>query len=144
MRRNFAKEREEIQQAFRLEVRVLECRRADLEVLLAKSQELIRGLQNQLQQAARSPLMERAVLGQCCARALSDPAQRLAQEQDPLEQEQRQRHQKELQQVRFSAVSFRDITSRVSCQGPKFEIALGKLLRITVPANGVLFLRAGV
>ncbi|XP_077635073.1 ninein-like protein [Crocuta crocuta] len=101
MRRNFAKEREEIQQAFRLEVRVLECRRADLEVLLAKSQELIRGLQDQLQQAARSPLMERAVLGQCCARALSDPAQRLAQEQDPLEQEQRQKHQKDLQQVRI-------------------------------------------
>ncbi|XP_058540649.1 ninein-like protein isoform X5 [Neofelis nebulosa] len=101
MRRDFAKEREEMQQAFRLEVRVLECRRADLEVLLMKSQELIRGLQDQLQQASHSPLTERAVLGQCCAQALSGPAQRLAQEQDPLEQEQRQRHRKELQRVRM-------------------------------------------
>ncbi|XP_029774577.1 ninein-like protein [Suricata suricatta] len=101
MRRDFAKEREEMQQALRLEVRVLECQRADLEVLLSKSQELIRGLQDQLQQATRSPLMERAVLGQCCAQVLSDPAQWLAQEQDPLEQEQRQRHQKELQRVRI-------------------------------------------
>ncbi|GAB5569484.1 ninein-like protein isoform X3 [Prionailurus iriomotensis] len=100
MRRDFAKEREEMQQAFRLEVRVLECRRADLEVLLMKSQELIRGLQDQLQQASHSPLTERAVLGQCCAQALSGPAQRLAQEQDPLKQEQRQRHRKELQRVR--------------------------------------------
>ncbi|XP_044909895.1 ninein-like protein isoform X5 [Felis catus] len=101
MRRDFAKEREEMQQAFRLEVRVLECRRADLEVLLMKSQELIRGLQDQLQQASHSPLTERAVLGQCCAQALSGPAQRLAQEQDPLKQEQRQRHRKELQRVRM-------------------------------------------
>uniref|UniRef100_A0ABI7VWY9 Ninein like n=1 Tax=Felis catus TaxID=9685 RepID=A0ABI7VWY9_FELCA len=103
MRRDFAKEREEMQQAFRLEVRVLECRRADLEVLLMKSQELIRGLQDQLQQASHSPLTERAVLGQCCAQALSGPAQRLAQEQDPLKQEQRQRHRKELQRVRKEA-----------------------------------------
>ena len=132
-----------MQQAFRLEVRVLECRRADLEVLLMTSQELIRGLQDQLQQASHSPLTERAVLGQCCAQALSGSAQRLAQEQDPLKQEQRQRHRKELQRVRLGAVSFQDLTSRVSCQEPKFEIALGKLLRITVPANGVLFLRAG-
>uniref|UniRef100_A0A673TIB0 Ninein-like protein n=1 Tax=Suricata suricatta TaxID=37032 RepID=A0A673TIB0_SURSU len=124
MRRDFAKEREEMQQALRLEVRVLECQRADLEVLLSKSQELIRGLQDQLQQATRSPLMERAVLGQCCAQVLSDPAQWLAQEQDPLEQEQRQRHQKELQRVRFGAMSFRDLTSRISCQEPKFEITL--------------------
>ncbi|XP_040303856.1 ninein-like protein isoform X1 [Herpailurus yagouaroundi] len=101
MRRDFAKEREEMQQTFRLEVRVLECRRADLEVLLMKSQELIRGLQDQLQQASHSPLTERAVLGQCCAQALSGPAQRLAQEQDPLKQEQRQRHRKELQRVRM-------------------------------------------
>uniref|UniRef100_A0A667FJM3 Ninein like n=1 Tax=Lynx canadensis TaxID=61383 RepID=A0A667FJM3_LYNCA len=103
MRRDFAKEREEMQQAFRLEVRVLECRRADLEVLLMKSQELIRGLQDQLQQASHSPLTERAVLGQCCAQALSGPAQRLAQEQDPLKQEQHQRHRKELQRVRKEA-----------------------------------------
>uniref|UniRef100_A0A8C0JXB7 Ninein-like protein n=1 Tax=Canis lupus dingo TaxID=286419 RepID=A0A8C0JXB7_CANLU len=71
MRRDFAKEREELQQAFRLEVRVLECRRADLEVLLGKSQEFIRGLQDQLQQDTRGPLPEQAGLGQCCVHTLS-------------------------------------------------------------------------
>ncbi|XP_032705326.1 ninein-like protein isoform X1 [Lontra canadensis] len=103
MRRDFMKEREEMQQAFRLEIHMLECRRADLEVLLRKSQELIRGLQDQLQQVTRGPLPERADLGQCCMQALSGPAGPLAQEQDPLEQEQHQRHRTELPQVRKEA-----------------------------------------
>ncbi|XP_035965922.2 ninein-like protein isoform X4 [Halichoerus grypus] len=103
MRRDFTKEREQMQQAFRLEVHVLECRRADLEVLLGKSQELIRGLQDQLQQAACGPLPERAGLGQCCIQALSGPAGRLAREQDPPEQGQHQRHRNELQRVRKEA-----------------------------------------
>ncbi|XP_034861603.1 ninein-like protein [Mirounga leonina] len=103
MRRDFTKEREQMQQAFRLEVHVLECRRADLEVLLGKSQELIRGLQDQLQRAACGPLLERAGLGQCCIQALSGPAGRLAREQDPPEQGQHQRHRNELQRVRKEA-----------------------------------------
>ncbi|XP_022373290.1 ninein-like protein isoform X2 [Enhydra lutris kenyoni] len=103
MRRDFMKEREEMQQAFRLEIHMLECRRADLEVLLRKSQELIRGLQDQLQQVTRGPLPERADLGQCCMQALSGPAGPLAQEQDPLEQEQHQRHRTELPRVRKEA-----------------------------------------
>ncbi|XP_030897356.1 ninein-like protein isoform X5 [Leptonychotes weddellii] len=103
MRRDFTKEREQMQQAFRLEVHVLECRRADLEVLLGKSQELIRGLQDQLQRAACGPLPERAGLGQCCIQALSGPAGRLAREQDPPEQGQHQRHRNELQRVRKEA-----------------------------------------
>ncbi|XP_027477685.1 ninein-like protein isoform X6 [Zalophus californianus] len=101
MRRDFTKEREQMQQAFRLEVHVLECRRADLEVLLGKSQELIRGLQDQLQWAACGPPPERAGLGQCCMQALSGPAGRLAQKQDPLEQGQHQWHRNELQRVRI-------------------------------------------
>nr|XP_021556366.1 ninein-like protein [Neomonachus schauinslandi] len=103
MRRDFTKEREQMQQAFRLEVHVLECRRANLEVLLGKSQELIRGLQDQLQWAACGPLPERAGLGQCCIQALSGPAGRLAREQDPPEQGQHQRHRNELQRVRKEA-----------------------------------------
>ncbi|XP_027477682.1 ninein-like protein isoform X2 [Zalophus californianus] len=103
MRRDFTKEREQMQQAFRLEVHVLECRRADLEVLLGKSQELIRGLQDQLQWAACGPPPERAGLGQCCMQALSGPAGRLAQKQDPLEQGQHQWHRNELQRVRKEA-----------------------------------------
>ncbi|XP_073745745.1 ninein-like protein [Callorhinus ursinus] len=101
MRRDFTKEREQMQQAFRLEVHVLECRRADLEVLLGKSQELIRGLQDQLQWAACGPPPESAGLGQCCMQALSGPAGRLAQKQDPLEQGQHQWHRNELQRVRI-------------------------------------------
>lgn len=100
MRRDFMKEREEMQQSFRLEIHMLECRRADLEVLLRKSQELIRGLQDQLQQVTRGPLPERADLGQCCMQALSGPAGLLAQEQDLLEQEQHQRHRTELPRIR--------------------------------------------
>ncbi|XP_045835313.1 ninein-like protein isoform X7 [Meles meles] len=101
MRRDFMKDREEMQQAFRLEVHMLECRRADLEVLLGKSQKLIRGLQDQLQQVTCGPLPERAGLGQCCMQALSGPAGPLAKEQDPLEQEQHQRHRTELPRVRI-------------------------------------------
>ncbi|XP_058990227.1 ninein-like protein isoform X3 [Mustela lutreola] len=101
MRRDFMKEREEMQQSFRLEIHMLECRRADLEVLLRKSQELIRGLQDQLQQVTRGPLPERADLGQCCMQALSGPAGLLAQEQDLLEQEQHQRHRTELPRIRI-------------------------------------------
>ncbi|XP_059262400.1 ninein-like protein isoform X3 [Mustela nigripes] len=100
MRRDFMKEREEMQQSFRLEIHMLECRRADLEMLLRKSQELIRGLQDQLQQVTRGPLPERADLGQCCMQALSGPAGLLAQEQDLLEQEQHQRHRTELPRIR--------------------------------------------
>ncbi|CAK7311841.1 Ninein-like protein [Vulpes lagopus] len=103
MRRDFAKEREELQQAFRLEVRVLECRRADLEVLLGKSQEFIRGLQDQLQQVTRGPLPEQAGLRQCCVHTLSGLVGRLAPEQGPPEQEPRQRHWNELQRVRKEA-----------------------------------------
>ncbi|XP_044119770.1 ninein-like protein isoform X6 [Neovison vison] len=100
MRRDFMKEREEMQQSFRLEIHMLECRRANLEVLLRKSQELIQDLQDQLQQVTRGPLPERADLGQCCMQALSGPAGLLAQEQDLLEQEQHQRHRTELPRVR--------------------------------------------
>lgn len=125
MRRDFTKEREQMQQAFRLEVHVLECRRADLEVLLGKSQELIRGLQDQLQQAACGPLPERAGLGQCCIQALSGPAGRLAREQDPPEQGQHQRHRNELQRVRSGTASFQGLTVRGSCQEPRFETASG-------------------
>ncbi|XP_077912950.1 ninein-like protein isoform X5 [Halichoerus grypus] len=120
MRRDFTKEREQMQQAFRLEVHVLECRRADLEVLLGKSQELIRGLQDQLQQAACGPLPERAGLGQCCIQALSGPAGRLAREQDPPEQGQHQRHRNELQRVRIEL-------DRLSEENTLLKNELGKI-----------------
>lgn len=142
MRRDFMKEREEMQQSFRLEIHMLECRRADLEVLLRKSQELIRGLQDQLQQVTRGPLPERADLGQCCMQALSGPAGLLAQEQDLLEQEQHQRHRTELPRIRSGAASFQDLTSSGACQESRLEISSSSLLRILVPSKGVLFLGA--
>ncbi|XP_032207489.1 ninein-like protein isoform X2 [Mustela erminea] len=120
MRRDFMKEREEMQQSFRLEIHMLECRRADLEVLLRKSQELIRGLQDQLQQVTRSPLLERADLGQCCMQALSGPAGLLAQEQDPLEQEQHQRHRTELPRIRIEL-------DRLSEENELLKNELGKI-----------------
>lgn len=111
-----------MQQAFRLEVHVLESQRADLELLLGKSQELIRGLQDQLQQVARGPPPERAGLGRCCVQALSGPAGRLAHEQDPLEQEQRQRHRSELQRVRSGAASFQDLRLAVLAKNPDLKL----------------------
>ncbi|XP_044119768.1 ninein-like protein isoform X4 [Neovison vison] len=117
MRRDFMKEREEMQQSFRLEIHMLECRRANLEVLLRKSQELIQDLQDQLQQVTRGPLPERADLGQCCMQALSGPAGLLAQEQDLLEQEQHQRHRTELPRVRKEAEVVRNYElSRMQAQ----------------------------
>ncbi|XP_008592110.1 PREDICTED: ninein-like protein [Galeopterus variegatus] len=87
MKRNFEKERKEMEQTHQLEVDVLEDQKVDLEMLHAKSQEVIRGLQEQLRDAARCP-------EQCCARALSGLAQRL-------EGELHRRHQDQLQQIRF-------------------------------------------
>ncbi|XP_073079117.1 ninein-like protein isoform X1 [Manis javanica] len=79
MRRGFAEERRAVEQAFRLEVSTLEEQKADLERLQGKSQEVIRGLREQLQGAAWGP--ER----QWCSQALPGLARRLAQDKDRLE-----------------------------------------------------------
>lgn len=106
IKKDFAKERNEMEQAFKLEVSVLEDQKADLETLHVKSQEIIRGLQDQLQSAAHGPELERkfelekAEMEQCYTQALSSLAQRLAQEKDQLEEELHQRHQNKLQQIR--------------------------------------------
>lgn len=68
-----------MEQAFRLEVSTLEEQKADLERLQGKSQEVIRGLREQLQGAAWGP--ER----QWCSQALPGLARRLAQDKDRLE-----------------------------------------------------------
>lgn len=94
MKRNFEKEKKELEQAFQLEVSVLEGQKADLEALYAKSQEVILGLKEHLQDAARSPEPAPAGLAHCCAQALCTLAQRL-------EVEMHLRHQDQLQQIRF-------------------------------------------
>ncbi|XP_060048483.1 ninein-like protein [Erinaceus europaeus] len=58
LKRAFEKEREEMEQAFRLEVCVLEDQKADLETLHAESQELIHTLREQLQRHALSMELE--------------------------------------------------------------------------------------
>lgn len=94
MKRNFEKDKKEMKQAFQLEVSVLEGQKADLEALYAKSQEVILGLKEQLQDAAQSPEPAPAGLAHCCAQALCTLAQRL-------EVEMHLRHQDQLLQIRF-------------------------------------------
>ncbi|XP_060239096.1 ninein-like protein isoform X1 [Meriones unguiculatus] len=96
MKRNFEKDKKEMEQAFQLEISVLEGQKADLEALYGKSQEVILGLKEQLQDAARSPEPAPAGLAHCCAQALCTLAQRL-------EVEMHLRHQDQLQQIRREA-----------------------------------------
>ncbi|XP_070445034.1 ninein-like protein isoform X5 [Equus przewalskii] len=107
MRRDFAKERKEMEQAFKLQVSVLEDQKADLETLHVTSQEIILGLQEQLRTAAhglgleRKLELERVEMERRCAQALSGLARRLAQEKEQLEEALRQRHQTDLQHIRI-------------------------------------------
>ncbi|XP_076786060.1 ninein-like protein isoform X4 [Arvicanthis niloticus] len=96
MKRNFEKDKKEMEQAFQLELSVLEGQKADLEALYSKSQEVILGLKEQLQDAARSPEPVPAGLAHCCAQALCTLAQRL-------EVEMHLRHQDQLLQIRREA-----------------------------------------
>ncbi|XP_071067702.1 ninein-like protein isoform X7 [Dasypus novemcinctus] len=87
LKRSFEKERKELEQAFQLEVSVLEGQKADLEVRHVKSQEVIQGLQEQLQNTSHGRELERAEMEQYYARELSSLAQRLAQEKEQLKEE---------------------------------------------------------
>ncbi|XP_054530895.1 ninein-like protein isoform X8 [Pan troglodytes] len=88
LKRNFEKERKDMEQARRREVSVLEGQKADLEELHEKSQEVIWGLQEQLQDTARGPEPEQMGLAPCCTQALCGLALR---------------HQSHLQQIRREA-----------------------------------------
>ncbi|KAK1337200.1 hypothetical protein QTO34_001823 [Cnephaeus nilssonii] len=85
MKTDFANKRKEMEQAFHREVSVLEDQKANLEKLHVKSQEVIQGLQDQLQSASRGPELERtlelkrAEMELCYTQALSGLAQQLAQ-----------------------------------------------------------------
>ncbi|XP_037349499.1 ninein-like protein isoform X4 [Talpa occidentalis] len=106
MKRDFVKERKEMEQAFRLEVRVLEDQKADVETLYQKAQEVIQDLQEQLQSRALDPELERklelqkAEMEQRCTQALSGLARRLAREKEQLEEQLQQKHHSELLQIR--------------------------------------------
>ncbi|KAF6088782.1 ninein like [Phyllostomus discolor] len=97
MKKDFAKKKKEMEQAFKLEVSVLEDQRTNLEALHVKSQEVIRGLQDQLQSTTHTPELERVEMEQYYTQALSGLTHWLAQEKDQLEELHR-RNQHELQQ----------------------------------------------
>nr|XP_045218296.1 ninein-like protein isoform X11 [Macaca fascicularis] len=86
LKRNFEKERKDMEQARRREVSVLEGQKADLEELHKKSQEVIWGLQEQLQDTAHDPEPARMGLAPCCTQALCGLALR---------------HQSHLRQIRL-------------------------------------------
>nr|XP_027777168.1 ninein-like protein [Marmota flaviventris] len=94
MKRNFQKERKEMEQAHQLEVCTLESQKADLEALYIKSQEVILGLREQLQDATHGPKPGQTGLEQCCAQVLCGLAQQLKEELQL-------RHQNQLQQIRI-------------------------------------------
>ncbi|XP_069352106.1 ninein-like protein [Eulemur rufifrons] len=98
MKRDFEKERKEMEQAHKCEVGVLEEQKADLEMLHAKSQEVIHGLREQLRDLAHGPQPEQLGLAlapaPCCTQALSSLALRL-------EEELHLRHRSQLQQIRI-------------------------------------------
>ncbi|XP_017658219.1 ninein-like protein isoform X2 [Nannospalax galili] len=96
MKRDFEKEKREMEQECQLEVSMLEDQKTDLEALYSKSQEVILGLQEQLQDMTRSPEPTQAGLPHCCAQALCNLGQRL-------EEEMHLRHQNQLQQIRREA-----------------------------------------
>ncbi|KAL4680741.1 hypothetical protein H8959_022682 [Pygathrix nigripes] len=70
LKRNFEKERKDMEQARRREVSVLEGQKADLEERHEKSQEVIWGLQEQLQDTAHGPEPEWMGMAPCCTQAL--------------------------------------------------------------------------
>ncbi|XP_037667223.1 ninein-like protein isoform X2 [Choloepus didactylus] len=103
MQRNCEKERKELEQAFRLEVSLLEGRRAELQELHVRAQEAIRGLQEQLRSVARERELERAEMEQRYTQELSGLAQQLAQEKEQLGEALRRQHRSELRQTREEA-----------------------------------------
>ncbi|KAM5245523.1 ninein-like protein [Ctenodactylus gundi] len=93
MKSSFDKERKAVELARQQEVRALEGRRADLEALCSKSQEVILGLRDQLQEAAHRPEPTQARVAPCCTQVLCGLARRL-------EEQMRLQHQHQLWQIR--------------------------------------------
>ncbi|XP_030052142.1 ninein-like protein isoform X2 [Microcaecilia unicolor] len=109
MKKNFEKERKDIEQGFKIEISELEDQKADLEERNAKLQEAIDGLKDQLQKSSQSQELEKryekekAELEQYYAKEISSLGQRLSQEKDELQVELKRRHQNELQLMRKEA-----------------------------------------
>ena len=103
-KRAFAEERRELEQAFQLKVGVPQGQKAKLATLHTESQEVVRGLWEQLQRRAE---LERG------------HAWRLSQD--------RARLQEVLQQLRSATPALWDLRSRVCCPEPGVETEFGKI-----------------
>ena len=103
-KRAFAEEKRQLEQAFQLEVGVLQGQKAELAMQHAESQEVVRGLQEQLQRRAE---LERGHTWW------------LSQE--------RARLQEALQRLRSATPALCDLRSRVCCPEPGFEIEFGQI-----------------
>ncbi|XP_050807943.1 ninein-like protein isoform X2 [Gopherus flavomarginatus] len=107
MKRNFEKERKDIEQGFKMEISELEEQKGDLEELKVKYQEVIGGLKDQLQKSTPSQELEkrfekeRSEMEQYYAKEICNLGQRLAQERDQLEEEMKMQHKNELQLTRM-------------------------------------------
>nr|XP_028580831.1 ninein-like protein isoform X3 [Podarcis muralis] len=107
MKRNFEKERKDVEQGFKIEISELEEQKSDLEELNAKCQEVIDGLKDQLQKLAptqelkRSFEKERSEMEQYYAKEISILGQRLAQERDRLEEDMKMKHEAETHFMRI-------------------------------------------
>ncbi|XP_067388958.1 ninein-like protein isoform X2 [Emydura macquarii macquarii] len=107
MKRNFEKERKDIEQGFKIEISELEEQKGDLEELNVKYQEVIDGLKDQLQKSTPNQELEkrfekeRSEMEQYYAKEICNLGQRLAQERDKLEEETKIQHKNELQLMRM-------------------------------------------
>uniref|UniRef100_A0A8C5K7A8 Ninein n=1 Tax=Jaculus jaculus TaxID=51337 RepID=A0A8C5K7A8_JACJA len=117
MKKNFEKDKKEMEQAHQLEVSMLEDQKADMEALYAKSQEVILGLQEQLQDAQRNPEPVQAGLAHCCAQALCGLARRL-------EEEMHLRHQNQLQQIRIEYLRLSEENSQLKSDLERTQLEL--------------------
>nr|XP_034966943.1 ninein-like protein isoform X3 [Zootoca vivipara] len=107
MKRNFEKERKDVEQGFKIEISELEEQKSDLEELNAKCQEVIDGLKDQLQKLVptqelkKSFEKERSEMEQYYAKEISILGQRLAQERDRLEEDMKMKHEAETHFMRI-------------------------------------------
>lgn len=110
MKRNFERERKDIEQSFKIEISELEERKSDLEELNVKCQEVINGLKGQLQKLPSVQELEKrfekekSKMEQCYAKEISNLEQRLAQEHSRLEDELRMKHKTEMHLMRSGAI----------------------------------------
>ncbi|XP_062979940.1 ninein-like protein isoform X1 [Elgaria multicarinata webbii] len=107
MKKNFEKERKDIEQGFKIEISELEEQKSDLEELNVKRQEVIDGLKDQLQKLGPAQELkkrfeeERSEMEQYYAKEISSLGQRLAQERDRLEDDMKMKHETEMHLMRI-------------------------------------------